>query len=101
RPHKPKRKSFVNRRRVNRALRNPNLKVGKLARRQMNRVARALRERGWSVKGYPRYTHSLKRAIGNFQANQGWVGDDANGYLGPETCKRLGLRSKWTKLPIW
>src|SRR5699024_6014784 len=55
---KHKKRPFVNRRRVNRALRNPNHKVGKLARRQMNRVARALRKCGWSVKGYPRYTQS-------------------------------------------
>jgi len=99
---KPKhKKPFVNRRRVNRALRNPNHKVGKLARRQMNRVVRALRKRGWSVKGYPKHTESLRRAIGNFQSNQGWTGDGANGLLGPTTCDRLGLRSKWTKLPSW
>src|SRR5690625_7411981 len=77
---KPKhKKPFVNRRRVNRTLRNPNHKGGKRARRQMNRVTRALRKRDGSVKGYPKHTESRRRAIRKLLTTQGCTEVAANG----------------------
>lgn len=83
----------VNRYRVNKALRDGK-DPSKYERKHMDAVAQALRKHGYSVEGYPKYTNSLHRAIQKFQESQGWHGSDADGYLGPTTCRLLGLRSR-------
>lgn len=92
---------FVNRRRVNRALRHPGHRRGKLVTRQLNRLDAALDVHGFTAKGWPPHVHSLWRAVKNFQEHDPDLRGDADGYLGRLTCKKLGLRSKWTKLPVW
>lgn len=101
-PKKPKRKR-INRARVNRTLKHPGKEKwqGDLAMEQLDVIVKALRKRGWSVKGYPKHINSARRAISKFQRHQGWRGEDANGLVGPGTCKRLGVRSHWNPLPEW
>lgn len=96
-----KKRPFVNRRRINRALRNPGHKRGKLVMRQLARLDKALDQHGFPAVGWPPHIHSLHRAVGKFQKSQGWSGKDADGYLGKTTCRLLGLRSKWSPLPSW
>lgn len=91
----------INRARVNRALKHQGKWTGKTVTKQLNIVAEALRKHGLSVEGWPPHQHSVWRAIAKFQKHQGWHGDDADGLLGPTTCKRLGIRSRWARLPEW
>lgn len=89
----------VNRYRVNKALSQTGRKPSKYERKHINAVVAALRDHGWSVEGYERHdwpTHlnSVSRAIQKFQKHQGWHGKDADGRLGPTTCRLLGLRSR-------
>lgn len=48
------------------------------------------------VHGYPmnKYMSTLKERVRAFQLAQGWTGDDADGYVGPETWRRLLLPPK-------
>lgn len=84
----------VNRHRVNEVIDNPGKKLTKYARKHCNAVAKALRKNGLSVEGWPEHVNSLERAIRKFQEDQGWTGKDADGRLGPATCRLLGLRSR-------
>lgn len=84
----------VNRYRVNQALDTPRKALSKYERKHCDAVAKALREHGFSVEGYPEHVASLGRAIEKFQKAQGWTGKDADGRLGPTTCRLLGLRSR-------
>jgi len=102
-PRKKKKKvrgPKINRRRVNRSLRNPGKYRGKIAMKQLRTVRNALRRKGWSVKGFKNYPEaSTRRALGKFQRKQGWTGSGADGFLGRKTAKRLGIRSRWAPLP--
>ncbi|MGH3359641.1 MAG: peptidoglycan-binding domain-containing protein [Nocardioidaceae bacterium] len=82
---------------LNRLLRIAKHKHGKAytkeGRRQVEVVVDALHGHGFSVEGHEHghYDAALKRAVGTFQENQGWTGEDANGLVGPVTLNRLGI----------
>lgn len=91
----------INRARVNRTLRKPKYD-GKTAMRQLAVVRDALRRKGFGVDGYDKYpAASTRRALRKFQRAQGWSGAGADGLLGRQTARRLGIRSRWAKLPEW
>ena len=55
-------------------------------------LGKALVKAGW--KGYkqgpgPTFTETDRKAVEWFQRKQGWTGNDADGYPGPETWRRL------------
>lgn len=55
-------------------------------------VRAALIRKGYkSVSPGDDYTAAVRDAVAHFQRRQGWTGGDANGIVGPVTCKRLGL----------
>lgn len=88
---KDKKKPRINRARVNRCLRHPGWPRSKEDKRQLWVVRRALDRKGVDGDG-------LRERIRRFQRRQDWSGKGANGLLGPETCKRLGIRSRWRPL---
>lgn len=93
----------VNRARVNRMLKNPGKYQGKTAMRQSRTVVRHLRKHTkFTVDGFENYpAASLRRALRHYQQSQGWHGAGADGLLGKETAKRLGIKSRWARLPGW
>lgn len=102
-PKQPMWGKKINRRRVNRSLRHQGKYKGKAVTWMLNVVTAHLRKKGYTVKGWdydgsPQHQHSVWRAIRKFQRNQGWTGSDADGLLGPETARRLGIRSYWKRL---
>lgn len=92
--HDPKPKGLkVNRYRVNKALADGK-KPSRYERRHIRRVVRALRKKGWSVDGWPPHVESVSRALEKFQRHRPELRGDADGKLGPLTCKLLGIRSR-------
>lgn len=75
------------------AYRSNTSSAGSLTTSQVKDLQRKLIKRGFAIPAGPTgfYGAQTTKAVAAFQRSQGWRGSEADGGVGPETLKRLGL----------